>query len=346
MPIILGDCVDELNKLEENSIDSIVTDPPYGLKFMGKEFDDLGVGAAQREWHKAWAAEALRVLKPGGYLLAFGGSRTYHHLASAIEEVGFEVRDQIMWIYGSGFPKSSNVSKQIDKAAGADREVLGIAKGVGDYDGGRKIYEGGKWQSNYEVTGSATDEAKQWDGWGTALKPAHEPIVMARKPFKGAAYKNVLEHGTGALNIDDCRIGENAGWSYPNGAGGSEPNHMQRGEKKGNANAPVKATKGRWPSNVIMDEFISSELEKSKFFYCAKPSKKEKGSENNHPTVKPIELISYLQRLVTPPQGITLDPFLGSGTAAIAASLEDFEFIGIEKDKDYYDIAISRIEMS
>jgi len=207
MKLILGDCLDKLKELDDNSIDSIVTDPPYGLAFMGKTWDyDV---PSQDIWE-----ECLRVLKPGGYLLSFAGSRTYHRMAVRIEDAGFEIRDQILWIYGSGFPKSMNISKQIDKREGAEREIVGSrVDAFGDAElsetgDGRNLW--GK-QSTKEVpvfsNTAVSDLAKQWEGWGTTLKPAHEPIVMARKPFKGTVVDNVLEWGTGGINIDESRIG-------------------------------------------------------------------------------------------------------------------------------------------
>ncbi len=314
----LGNCLDVLKTMDDNSVDSIVSDPPYGLSFMGKKWD-YDVPSAM-----IWK-ECLRVLKPGGHLLSFAGSRTYHHMAVNIEDAGFEIRDQIMWVYGSGFPKSLNISKAIDKAAGAEREVIGHGQK------GRNLTRNGikgdmlidSWHQEAiapEITAPATPEAQQWDGWGSALKPAHEPIVLARKTLIGTIIENVLEHGTGGLNIDGCRI-----------------------ETKDNLNGG----KGRFPANFIHDG--SNEVvgllpnDSARFFYCAKASKKEKGSDNNHPTVKPIALMRYLCRLITPPNGVVLDPFMGSGTTGIAACLEGFNFVGIELNEDYLEIARHRI---
>jgi hypothetical protein len=199
MTVLHGDCREAMLTMPDNSVDAIITDPPYELGFMGKSWDSTGVAYDITVWQ-----ECLRVLKPGGHLLAFGGSRTYHRLACAIEDAGFQIRDQIMWVYGSGFPKSLNISKAIDKAAGAEREVVGKDKagtGLGLMDKSSTI--GGE----FDITAPATAEAKQWEGWGTALKPAHEPIVMARKPLEGTVAQTVLTHGTGGINIDGCRVG-------------------------------------------------------------------------------------------------------------------------------------------
>jgi DNA modification methylase len=360
--VFAGDCLEALALIPDESIDAVVTDPPYGLAFLGQKWDSFkatneaksqvvkGLGTGMRmttlaenrnfqEWSLQWTSECLRVLKPGGWLLAFGGSRTYHRLACAVEEAGFDVRDQLLFIYGQGFPKSMDVSKAIDRAAGAEREVTGEKlTNVG--------MQGGNF-ANASKSGvitlrdkPATSEAQQWEGWGTALKPAHEPIVMARKPFKGTVANNVLLHGTGAINIDGCRV---------------------EGD--------------RWPANLIHDgsEAVEDVLGKATgYFYCAKPSKKEKdrGCEdlpitrpdqrteigmgsvvekgvlpgrNSHPTVKPIALMRYLCRLVTPPGGLVLDPFMGSGTTGIAALEEGFDFAGIEKEQQYIEIAKRRV---
>ena len=413
-----GDCVEVMRELPDESVDAIVTDPPYGLGFMGKDWDDLPPGLE-------WAQECIRVLKPGGHLLAFGGSRTYHRLACAVEDAGFEVRDQMMWLYGSGFPKSLNVGKAIDKAAGAEREVVGRRRDVATriYDLG----EGERLPDEIDVTAPATPEAEKWEGWGTALKPAHEPIVVARKPLSGTVAANVLEFGTGALNIDGCRV------AYE--AGEVDFNKKQRQQNSDGAiegafgAASLVGTEidtyksaGRWPANVILDEEAGRLLDEqsgqskdgtavrrngggnqfgiaalgtskkpadddigyggsggaSRFFYCPKALKGERNagldgfeartwqeqgyrdnetshlspragagrtsaSKNHHPTVKPIELMRYLCRLVTPPGGTVLDPFTGSGTTGCAAVLEGFEFVGIEREAEYAQIAKARI---
>lgn len=346
--IIHGDCGIVLEKLASNSIDSIVTDPPYGLSFMGKTWDhDVPSVDIWRE--------CLRVLKPGGHMVAFSGTRTYHRLAVAIEDAGFEIRDQLAWVYGSGFPKSHDVSKAIDKAA-------------------------------------ATAEAEQWQGWGTALKPAWEPICLARKPLIGTVAENVLAHGTGAINVDGCRVAvpENDPESYMLG---KRSIHAKRPQSASNSVSLPPSTlsdsgKGRFPANLIHDGseevlacFPDSKGQQgdvsgnepssitngiygdfsgrqpapkrndsgsaARFFYCAKASKADRNDGvpqgNKHPTVKPTPLMRYLCRLVTRPSGIVLDPFAGSGSTGRGAVLEGFNFIGIEKDTDFCVIARSRI---
>lgn len=404
-----GDCREVLRELDDNSVDSVVTDPPYGLEFMGKDWDAPwktdrrqtfdgtlndqrenpygrskvrnGTGASYgadarimrffQEWCESWAVECLRVLKPGGHLLAFGGSRTYHRLASAVEDAGFEIRDQIMWIYGSGFPKSSN----------------------------------------------QTDD---WEGWGTALKPAHEPIVVARKPLVGTVPANLAKYGVGALNIDGCRVGTERR-EYKGGMGRFNETAQSQGFRPYVNGVPSQSeetfvAEGRWPANIIHDgsdevlaafptttsgamkrevpfyegEGVTTFLRgrsgpsnqhgdsgsAARFFYCAKTSKADRddgltGEEtsivtfatangtsgkpssisegrntsykNTHPTVKPTTLMQYLVRLVTPPGGVVLDPFMGSGSTGRGAVLEGFSFIGIEMDAVYYDIADARI---
>src|SRR5450759_14819 len=247
-----GDCLEVMRDIADASVDSIVTDPPYGLGFMGKAWDDLPPGLP-------WARECLRVLKPGGHLLAFGGTRTSHRLACAVEDAGFEIRDSIAWLYGSGFPKSLDVSKAIDKAAGAVRVVTGSVAGAGNqgvFIGDTTTLNGGgnvRWnfKSDVPVGASATPDAHTWQGWATALKPAFEPIVVGRKPLVGTVAANVLAHGTGALNIDGCRAGENPGYSYPNGPGGRP---FAEGASGFNvARGAVESSLGRWPANVVLD---------------------------------------------------------------------------------------------
>ena len=332
--IYQGDCRQQLFNLDPNTVDSVVTDPPYGLSFMGKAWDydvpDVEV------WKQCY-----RVLKPGGHLLAFFGSRTYHRGVIPIEDAGFEIRDQMMWLYGSGFPKSHNVSIAIDKMKGAEREVVDVkgqransGSGIYNFNNPSKVaefYEGG-WNDTYEVTAASSDEAKQWDGWGTCLKPGHEPIVLARKPFEGTVAQNVLDHGTGAINIDGCRTQE-----------------------------------GKFPANVMHDGLHE---EWAEYFYCPKASKGDRNeglehledkpivtpmtsvdpterrleqkAKNIHPTVKPNELMRYLCRLVTPPGGTVLDPFTGSGSTGKAAKMEGFSFVGCELDPEYVEIARAR----
>ena len=387
MKILTGDCKDVMARATENSVDAIVTDPPYGLAFMGKEWDHGVPGVP------FWT-EALRVIKPGGHLVAFGGTRTYHRLACAIEDAGFEVRDCLMWLYGTGFPKSLDVGKAIDKAAGAERESTRTRTVAADrWTGpGRKALAAGI--SSYDIpeTTPATDAAKQWDGWGTALKPAWEPIILARKPLTGTVAANVLEHGTGALNVDGCRVEAGAGdYDHP---GNLKKTRMARNSYAAAEQGAEKVTQappnpaGRWPANLVLDfeagemldaqsgdtsstrignprnpvagfERCPSNLKigngrethdfrdsggASRFFYCAKASKSERGEGNTHPTVKPLSLMRWLCRLITPPGGVILDPFMGSGSTGVAAIAEGFDFIGIEQNPEYAEIARKRME--
>jgi len=323
MKLILGDCLEKLKDLPDNSVDSIVTDPPYGLGFMNKEWDSpeklkknlehhknktdergkagfsplpferyggKKEGKWFQEWCEEWGRECLRVLKPGGYLLSFSAPRMYHRMTTGLEDSGFEIRDQIMWIFGSGFPKSRNMG----------------------------------------------------EGWGTALKPAHEPIVVARKPFKGTVKNNMLEWGTGGINIDDCRI------EYKDDIPHSIPTERNLDNATGWADR-LKRTKdwvpnneGRWPANIMFDEEPNEQW--GKYFYYPKASKKDREDMNNHPTVKPTELMLYLIKLVTPKGGTVLEPFMGSGSTGKAAIRGGFDFIGIEKEEEYLKIAEARIE--
>jgi site-specific DNA-methyltransferase (adenine-specific) len=392
-----GDCIEVMRTFADDSVDSVVTDPPYLIDFMGKGWDSAdGIAGKPEVWR-----EALRVLKPGGHLLAFGGTRTWHRLAVAIEDAGFEVRDNIAylhdgglpgpmcWAYGSGFPKSLDVSKAIDKRAGAERDrqapqsrkkpsVAIVAGGFGA-DG---------WAP--QVKEAITPEAQKWAGFGTALKPAHEPIVVARKPLIGTVAENVLTHGTGALNIDGCRIGTEETLGRAKGGWG---NAAVGADNYGNFNS-IGVTKegGRWPANVIFDESQAAELDKqsgqagggygvrgkggstyangqgfantltetgqvvgygdtggaSRFFYVAKAGKKERPNVDGvaHPTVKPIALMRYLVRLVTPPGGTVLEPFAGSGTTVEACILEGFNCIAIEMTDDYLPLIAERVRRS
>ncbi len=373
--LMQGDCLERMKELDDNSVDSIITDPPYGLSFMGKKWD-YDVPSVE-----IWA-ESLRVLKPGGHLLAFAGTRTQHRMAVNIEDAGFEIRDMIAWVYGSGFPKSMNVSKAIDKAAGVTRNVVGRSKGAGSHSD--RCLSDGTLNSVLDVTSPATEAAKQWDGWGTALKPALEPITVARKPFKGTVAANVLENGTGAINIDGCRVATEDnlnGGAYSNG--GKDLSKATSYATGVNAGEFVQPS-GRWPANLIhdgSDEVVElfpivkggtavrrnsggntfgsgrpkpkmSDMgygdtgSAARFFYCAKTSKKDRGADNKHPTVKPTDLMRYLCRLVTPPNGIVLDPFMGSGSTGKAAMLEGFRFVGIELDEGYFKIAQDRINQA
>ena len=523
--IIQGDCLEEMKKLEDNSVDAIVTDSPYGLEFMGKDWDKFKTGKDNIETEKKnpyyrsnirfrikgnetgiafqefcylWAKECLRVLKPGGFLLSFGGTRTYHRMVCGIEDAGFEIRDMISWLYGSGFPKSLNIGKQVDKMNGktteefiamgkylkekrgeisqnqiskffpsktggltgcvsnwelgmnvptkeqwivlkrelklddkfdylidrieAEREITGINK-VYEYKMGKQKEEhlfsgiGSKEKGKY-ITKPNLPEAKEWEGWGTALKPACEPIVVARKPLseKNVAL-NVLKWGTGGININACRVGNEQ----------IEKGRVNRQECESNSfgdklmGTEKQMQQGRFPANLILDEEAGKLLDEqsgncgggnhtyrrpkpkgragqiygayeqseqgksigfkdkggaSRFFYCAKASKKERnlgcedmeakeqkitnqyempredGSireippprKNNHPTVKPLSLIQYLIKLVSKVGAVVLDPFLGSGTTAIACVKLNRQFIGIEKEEEYCKIAEARIK--
>lgn len=489
--IYVGDCLETMRAMPDNSVDSIVTDPPYGLSFMGKKWD-YDVPSVE-----IWA-ECLRVLKPGGHLLAFAGTRTQHRMAVRIEDAGFEIRDMIAWVYGSGFPKSLDVSKAIDKMDASEAQKQRrlaftawvrsqgvtprqIDDATGTNMGGhyttaasqpaimtrehleacrhlfrdvpewvereadqrsvesenfkrREVVEvremidtrvarpacaysaqglGGAPRREVALTNAHTPEAQAWQGWGTALKPALEPITVARKPLTGTVAANVLAHGTGALNIDGCRIEGRERTDY--GLKNSTRSHVATyGEPS--ASADFDSTKGRWPANLIHDgsdevvagfpvtksggyppeggqrshgstygkptergeqKFTSSEGSAARFFYCAKASKRDRdeglegfevkrtggmqatadgsmltgsGNErttvraNVHPTVKPTDLMRYLCRLVTPPGGVVLDPFTGSGSTGKAAMLEGFRFIGCELSTEYAEIAKARIE--
>lgn len=337
-----GDCLEVMPTLGAESVDSIVTDPPYGLSFMGKDWDRGVPGEA------FWSA-ALRVAKPGSHMLAFGGTRTFHRLACAIEDAGWEIRDCLSWLYGSGFPKSLDVSKALDKAAGAEREVVGqkhvtnAAQGCGL---GHGNLIGGVVKAGFiDITAPSTPAAKRWSGWGTALKPAWEPIIMARKPLVGTVAENVTAHGTGGINVDGCRIGTEQRFNHPAGNDGLSPASVAPVNISGYVGSEVI---GRWPANLFLDEEAGRMLDEqaghaSRFFYCPKASKRDRGEANHHPTVKPTDLMRYLCRLVTQPGGVVLDPFVGSGSTGKAARLEGFAFVGIDREAEYLEIARRRI---
>jgi site-specific DNA-methyltransferase (adenine-specific) len=418
--LIHGDCKEALKGLEDNSIDSVVTDAPYELGFMGKAWDKSGITYNVDLWR-----EVLRVLKPGGHLLAFGGTRTYHRMACAIEDAGFDVRDQIQWLHGQGFPKSLNIGKEVDELQGNEREVVGYAKSNPDLrDVGRISKENcgidklsfGQGQGAKRQQTAIDKGSSPYEGWGTALKPANEPICLARKPLsEKTVASNVLKWGTGSLNIDQCRVKTEIPqkkWEKPRGGIWTTDS--------GTTSELIDNQKGRWPANIIHDgseevlqyfpdtksgfmkrgtpRLMSNNPNKncygyfnpdtvendtygdlgsaSRFFYTAKASKSERnfglnefeakkmdlsrkegnpGGDNprnrgvnqrlnNHPTIKPVSLMRYLCRLITPPKGIILDPFMGSGSTGIGAKLEGFSFIGIEKEDEYCKIAEARID--
>jgi site-specific DNA-methyltransferase (adenine-specific) len=374
--IIQGDNRETLKTLDDSSIDAIVTDPPYGIDFLGKAWD-ANTGALETY------QECLRVLKPGGYLLAFSAARTYHHLAVTLERAGFEIRDQIMWLYASGFPKAQDLGKAIQKRQGVEetkthKTLNGYAKEQTAH-GAQRVGDVTKedYENTIKETVCTSPEAQQWSGWKTALKPAHEPICMARKPFKGSTIDNVLEHGVGALNIDATRITTDdkmissmkSESVYENFSPENRQNKDGMRDGKGNEQWQ-QHDQGRFPSNVL------GEVEGyQKFFYCPKVSRKErhtgfetkdiptnpegmynvdgtgvqynaqknKTNGNNHPTVKPVELMKYLIKLVTPPNSTVLDPFAGSGSTGMAAVELGHTFIGCELDPAYVEIAEARI---
>ena len=391
--LMVGDCVERLKELPDASIDAVVTDPPYGLSkqpdmgevmrhwLNGDDYNHKGAGFMGKSWDSfvpgpsVWR-ECFRVLKPGGHLLAFFGSRTYDIGTLAIRLAGFEVRDQIMWVYGSGFPKSLDVSKAIDKAAGAEREVVGKHPTPGST--ALRTSMGNGWQTDPDITAPATQPAKQWKGWGTALKPAHEPIVMARKPITGTVAANVLKHGTGAINVDGCRVGDERWPANFIHDGSDEAVELFPYTKTGKVAS--HSTEGMWGSGSDVS-YLDNEKGGSaaRFFYCAKASKRDRNEgcetfnlkqsivgggtndpngddvcgkygsvksalRNHHPTVKPTDLMRYLVRMVTPPNGTALDPFTGSGSTGKACMLEGFDFVGCELSDEYAEIAKARIE--
>lgn len=481
--LIHSDCIEEMSKIEADSTEAVICDPPYALAFMGKAFDKFDSPQHYQQWTLSWAAEALRVLKPGGYLLAFGGTRTSHRLVCGLEEAGFVIRDTLSWLYGSGFPKSFNVSKGFDKKndrlqseymqlaeylknkrinrgyslkdvakhfpsktggltgcvsnwesglsvptkkqwiilnklLGLDgefeefinkieieRKLMGTEREVvGRHSAPAKSIYGTKSQKTLNITAPATDPAKTWEGYGTGLKPAHEPICLAQKPLDDNYCQNIEKHGVGALNIDAGRIEININDinRRPNGsiplADGGKTSMFKMGGRnyKENKGDTLNLYKGRFPANLILDEEAAAILDEqsgiskssggsglasqfpkrnghtvgfmsgknanagglgdvggaSRFFYCAKASKAERGDGNNHPTVKPLALLMYLAKLVLPHHKsvVWLDPFMGSGSSALAAQKLNNEegyqinFIGIEQEAEYIEIAKNRLE--
>ena len=442
-----SDCIAYLRTLPDASVDSCVTDPPYELGFMGKKWDSSGIAYSVELWR-----EVLRALKPGAHLLAFGGTRTHHRMVCAIEDAGFEIRDEMQWLYGSGFPKSLDVSKAIDKAAGAERPdaikgghmgAAGRSHGEDYINAGAAVFE----KTIPAIVGKGaltrgtpqTNAAKQWDGWGTALKPACEPICVARKPLEGTVAQNTLKHGAGGINVDGCRVEFGDG---PKGTWGATQNSTS--PFIANTGTPtVENPKGRWPANVILShaegcvctgtkrvkgsdagvtrttaegwgmakerrnvkhadadgletveawdcapecpvrllDAQSGELTSgqpmnrmhtdpgravasgaskggvylhqgfgdtggaSRFFYTAKASKSDREHFNTHATVKPLALMRYLVRLVTPPGGVVLDMFAGSGTTLVAARQEGFRFLGCDADEGHVRIAQDRLAL-
>jgi len=440
--VICGDNRVVMAGMEAERFHACVCNPPYGLEFMGEEWDKLAVPkpghlggfadgnkpsfarvgkhlAEMQEWHGLWLAEAYRVLKPGAFLLAFGGTRTWHRLACAIEDAGFELRGTIMWLYGQGFPKSYDVAQSVEKiqtlgcSRRPDRDLGGLSR---DRFSGRE--EGTLIANTGGKLPLTTDAARQWQGWGTALKPAWEPILVARKPLCGTVAENVLAHGCGGINVDGCRIEAFGGLTGGGRCVGQSPMPMNKAsgineDRPRSSEHPL----GRWPANICLDEEAAAMLDEqsgerrgcasasrptggqcenamfapgsaalrewygdiggaSRFFYCAKASRAEREAgldnveraqrdegrkdgnpggdnprnrglsrvHNHHPTVKPLALMRWLVRLVTPPGGIVLDPFCGSGTTGCACAVEGFNFVGIDQDAGYCEIARRRIE--
>ncbi len=378
--IYCGDCLTVMPSLPENSVDSVITDPPYGLSFMGKDWDHGVPGT--HSWQ-----EALRVAKPGAMLMAFGGTRTHHRLMVAIEDAGWEIRDCLMWLYGSGFPKSLDISKAIDKEMGAEREVTGTRITNIGMQGNNfsNISESGE----VKITAPSSDAAKVWSGYGTALKPAWEPIILAMKPIEGTFAQNAQKWGVAGINVDGGRIGTEDKLV----AGGNLVHHSSD-ERTGKAAGMFQAgtdntfeqnDKGRFPANLMLDdeaaemldeqigELVSGSMKKpyeytntgnsmgkpsgktkqihetnsggaSRFFYVAKASKSDRGEDNSHPTVKPSKLMEYLCLLTkTPTGGVVLDPFMGSGSTVLAANKMGRSVIGIEIDEKYCEISVNRL---
>jgi site-specific DNA-methyltransferase (adenine-specific) len=389
LTLYCGDLRQVLPTLPASSVDFVVTDPPYGLGFMEKDWDHEVPGP------EYWRAIA-RVCKPGALLLAFGGTRTYHRLCCAIEDAGWEIRDGLMWLYGQGFPKAADVGKMIDKSKGAVREVVGTKLGQRGYslaDNGRtnEIYgDLHNPEAECAITAPATPEAARWTGWAAALKPAWEPIVLAMKPMDGTQAHNALTWGVAGMNIDAARIGENPCYKYNADQNGTTF-HGTQGERIKQSAAKkgspfIESTKGRWPANLLLDEDAAAQLDEqtgaltsgsnnvrtkpgdgyhggmgkagdvqvsygdsggaSRFFYCGKATKKERGPGNDHPTVKPLDLMKYLLTLLsTPDGGVILDPFAGSGTTLLAAQQLGRRCIGVELTEHNCEIARGRLHV-
>ena len=389
--VLNADCLEAMRSMGDCTFDAVVTDPPYGLSFMGKEWDTF---ARMQEWFTPVFSEILRVSKPGAYLLCFGGTRTFHRMACAIEDAGWEIRDCIMWVYGSGFPKSMDIAKAIDKASGYVGEVIGERTVDVGMQGGH-MHAGRKQQQQQQQVRALSEDAAKWDGWGTALKPAWEPIIVARKPLDGTVASNVMEHGTGALNIDACRVptGDKLGGGMRGGGSDGWDRPWMHDEDKQASFVAEKMLRvekaeemGRFPANLahdgseeVLELFPQSDGQQGKvsglepsrigdngiyghysagvasiprgdsgsaarFFYCAKASAQDRGDGNDHPTVKPNELMRWLVRLVCRKDGIVLDPFCGSGSTGVACVNEGMSFIGIDQDEHYCGIARRRIE--
>lgn len=470
--LLLGDCIEVMKTLPANSVDALVSDPPYGWRFMGKAWDGADIEKAYKrdkayrervvkekgewrigsdgrrrrrravglpggiaaeggayeftqsanlsfqKWTEEWAREAFRILKPGAHALIFCGPRTYHRMATGVEDAGFEIRDQLQWIFGSGFPKSLDISKAVDKCFGKTGKTVATETRMNEPSGIVSVGQGERKQIERRIVEAESAAAAAWKGWGTALKPANEPIVLARKPLeKDIVAKNVLKYGTGGINVDAGRIeSPDTDLSAVHRCTAKQPGHTVTLNVPGH-NQAMYSPKGRFPSNVLLDETAAAMLDEqsgesrsvvrhptggvlghhhgqerklkdqtirglsdsggaSRFFYVAKTSKHERNyglehlpsksykmnappksgheknadlegklhNNNNHPTVKPFTLMRYLVRLITPPGGVVLDPFLGSGTTGAVAVACGFRFIGIEKEPQYMEIAKGRLE--
>lgn len=378
-----GDCREVMRKLASEGFKchAIVTDPPYELGFMGKKWDASGIAFDPEVWKLC-----LDLLLPGGHMLAFGGTRTHHRIWCAIEDAGFEVRDTLSWLYASGFPKSHNIALAIDKQNGHSDRGHRVATASRTHPDGT-FEPNGEHLSAYEAR---SPEAKAWEGWGSAIKPAWEPICLARKPLDGTIASNVLKHGVGGLHVDACRIEVNSDDSAIGKVFTHRPSAIREGtvgfvtsQKDGDRSDAINL-KGRFPANILLDESVAAEMDAkygmssskpikshaesaqkvamgqfnhingsqsdsggvSRYFYIAKANRAERDAGVDrcfHPTVKPVMLMRYLVRLVTPENGIVLDPFMGSGTTGIACEIEKMDFHGIEMNPEYLELAQKRI---